>query len=376
MDSLNIDLRDNYLRILFIHGGRVRYSGIVENFSISDEKSARETLLSELRKAGIKRGKVNIIIPSEYLRRRLFHLPLMELTDTKKLIKRELTKEFKGKEFVFGIRRLISPKETREIAQDIVAEYCGVDPVNSIVVFFENCGFRPEIVTSSLEGNLRAFNKFRPETEGNEAVIEIGSNSMEVIVVNNGRPVKYENVLIPPIHEEDIKKEGLPAERVEKMRLFRIVDALYNSLMPYRERSIEEKLSKLWICGIGGLIEGISAAISDGIGVGVDLLDPFGPELENGFVFSAISGVSSIQRGDVYLDLIPEALRYRKTRLIRSSLLAASLSFYLLMIVGGYLILKESISSLRDVYKKEAAVLSARAGKKVLVILIQRVIKR
>lgn len=174
--------------------------------------------------------------------------------------------------------------------------------------------------------------------------------------------------MIPPIHEEDIKKEGLPAERVEKMRLFRIVDALYNSLMPYRERSVEEKLSKLWICGIGGLIEGISAAISDGIGVGVDLLSagggPFGSELENGFVFSAISGVSSIQRGDVYLDLIPEALRYRKTRLIRSSLLAASLSFYLLMIVGGYLILEESISSLRDVYKKEETVLSDRAGKK------------
>ena len=187
MNSLNIDFRGGCLRILVVKDGSVRYSKLVKDFSLTDLKSAKEKLASEIKEAGGKKGKVNIILPSDIVSHKAFQIPAMEFEDAKIFIRRELAKELKGQKFSYGIRRLLTPKKAKTGGQDILTEYVLADDSAKYLDLLKSCGIRPDIMTSSLEGNIHVFNSFRPETDGNEAVLDIGMNLIEIAVFNNGR---------------------------------------------------------------------------------------------------------------------------------------------------------------------------------------------
>ncbi|MCG2721353.1 MAG: hypothetical protein L6290_04970, partial [Thermodesulfovibrionales bacterium] len=92
MNSLNIDFRDGWLRILVVKDGSVKYSKLVKDFSLTDLKSAKEKLASEIKEAGGKKRKVNIILPSDIVSHKAFQIPAMEFADAKIYIKREISK--------------------------------------------------------------------------------------------------------------------------------------------------------------------------------------------------------------------------------------------------------------------------------------------
>lgn len=363
MNSLNIDFRDGCLRILVVKDGSVRYSKLVKDFSLTDLKSAKEKLASEIKEAGGKKRKVNIILPSDIVSHKAFQIPAMEFEDAKIFIRRELSKELKGRKFAYGIRRLLTPKKAKSAGQDILTEYVLAEDSAKYLDLLKGCGIRPDIMTSSLEGNIRLFNRFRPETDGNEAVLDIGMNFIEVALFNNGRLLEYEKLSIPHVRDEKFETKDLPAGQTDKIKIYKIIETLYKFIMASGTDSPEEKLSVLWICGLGSIAEGITASISDGLGINCRLINPFDAEVENGSVFTALKGVSAITGTEQFINLIPEDILAARTKLLKQMLLIASLSFYIILLTGGYVFLNLAEKELKITYEKVKSDQAIRSGK-------------
>lgn len=363
MNSLNIDFRDGCLRILVTKDGSVKYSKLVKNFSLTDLKSAKEKLASEIKEAGGKKRKVNIILPSDIVSHKAFQIPAMEFEDAKIYIKREISKEVKGQIFSYGIRRLLTPKKAKSGGQDILTEYVLADDSAKYLDMLKGCGIRPDIMTSSLEGNIHVFNRFRPETDGNEAVLDIGTNMIEIAVFNNGRLLEYEKLSMPHVHDEKVEGKDFPVEQTDKIRIYRIIDILYKFIMAFGKNFPEEKLSTLWICGIGSTIEGITDSISDGLGINCRFINPFDTEVGDGSAFTALEGISTLSRTDTFINLIPEDILAARTKFLRRLLLAASLSFYIILLTGGYITLNRTENEFKMQYDSVKSDLDVRTAK-------------
>jgi Tfp pilus assembly PilM family ATPase len=365
MSSLNIDFRDGCLRILVIKDGSVKYSKLVKDFSLTDLKSAKEKLASEIKEASWKKGKANVILPSDIVRHKTFQIPAMEFEDAKIFIRREISKELKGQKFAYGIRRLLTPKKAKPGGQNILTEYVLTADVVNYLDLLKSCGISPDIMTSSLEGNIHLFNRFRPETDGNEVIIDIGMNLIEIAVFNNRRLLGYEKLSIPSVHDEKLESKDFPADQTDKIKIYRIIDTLYKFIMASGETSPapEEKLSVLWICGLGSTLGGITDSISDGLGIDCRVINPFDTEVENASALTALKGVSTISRTEPFINLIPEDILAARAKLLRRALLAASLSFYIILLIGGYTILNRTEEDLKIAYEKVKSDQAIRSSK-------------
>jgi hypothetical protein len=360
MNSLNIDFRDGCLRILAAKDGSVKYTKFIKNFSLDDQKTAKETLASAIKDAGGKRGTVHVILPSELITEKTFQIPSMEFGDAKKYIKRELLKETKGDKFVYGIRKLFTPQKAPGDGQHIIAEYVNVAHIGTYLGLLNSCGLSPEIMTSGLEGALHLLNSFRPVTEGNEAVCDIGTNTIEVTVMNNSQLLEYRKIPIPHAHDEKSESEDPAARQTDKIKMYRIVDTLYKFIMAYGQDFPQENLSTLWICGIGSTIEGIADSLSDGLGINCGLIDA---EAGKGNAFSALKGISALKRKDAFINLVPEDFLTAKTQRLKRLLLAASLSFYIILLAGTYIALDHTEKGLKMLYDRVAADQAVRVAK-------------
>ncbi|MEW6110104.1 MAG: PilN domain-containing protein [Nitrospirota bacterium] len=352
MSSLNLDLRDGSLRILFAKDDTVKYSGFVKDFPVKDEKSAAERLSSEIKNARWKRGRVNVILPTDIISHKSYQIPPMDIEDAKKVVRREISRELKAQKFAFGIRRLAKQEKTGAGMQNILAEYAVADDVIKYLSMLKKCGIRPDAMTSGIEGNVQLFQKFRTETDGNEAVLDIGLSSIDIAVFNNGKLVDYDRIQTPYTHDDRRQIQDAGPEQTDKMKIYRVIDALYNFTMAYGKNNPEEKFSMLWICGIGSTAEGITDSISDGLGLNCRLLNPFDAAIENGSAYSALSGVSALSGTEQFLNLIPGDVLEGRAKLLRQGILAASLVFYMILLTGGYTILNRTEKDLRIIYDR------------------------
>ena len=360
MNSLNIDFRDNCLRILAAKDGSVRYTKLIRNFSLDDLKTAKLTLASAIKDAGGKSGAVHVILPSELIIDKTFQIPSMEFGDAKKYIKRELLKETKGDKFVYGIRKLSPPQITPGGRQHIIAEYAHRAHIDTYLDLLNSCGISPDIMTSGLEGALHLFNSFRPVTEGNEAVCDIGTNTIEVTVINNSQLLEYRKIPIPHGHDEKNASEDPSAGQTDKIKMYRIVDTLYKFTMAYEEDFPQEKLAALWVCGIGSTTEGIADSLSAGLGIRCSLIDA---EAGRGNAFSSLKGISALKRKDALINLVPEDLLAAKTQFLKRLLLAASLSFYIALLIGAFIALNHTEKELKILYERVSADQAVRSAK-------------
>ena len=360
MNSLNIDFSDNCLRILAAKNNSVSYTKLIRNFSLDDLKTAKETLSSAIKDAGGKRGTVHVILPSELITDKTFQIPSMEFGDAKKYIKRELLKETKGDKFVYGIRKLFPPQKAPGDGQHIIAEYVHKAHIDTYLDLLNSCGISPDIMTSGLEGALHLFNSFRPVTEGNEAVCDIGTNTIEVTIINNSQLLEYRKIPIPHVQDEKSEGEDPSAGQSDKIKMYRIIDTLYKFLMAYGQDFTQENLSTLWLCGIGSTIEGIADSLSAGLGIKCSLIDA---DAGRGNAFSALKGISALKRKDAFINLIPEDLLAAKTQFLKRLLLAASLSFYIVLLTGAYSALDHTEKGLKILYERVSADQAFRIAK-------------
>jgi hypothetical protein len=354
MSSLNIDFRDGCLRIILTKDSSVKYSKLIKDFSITDERSAKEILVSAIKEYGGKKGRVNIILPCEIVRHRTFQIPLMDIEDAKKVARREISKEFKEQKFVSGIRKLHKKVESGK--QEILTEYVLAADVLKYLNLLKSCGIAPKIITSSLEGNVQLFNKFRPETDGNETVFDIGMNLIEFAVFNNGQLKDYGRLSMPRVYDKKPESINIPSEQTDKIKIFGILDVLYKFIMASGKDSPEEKPSRIWLCGFGSTTEGLVSSISEGLGINASLLITPDMSIEDASAFSALTGVSSISRAEQFINLIPEDILYKRKIFAQRTLLAASLSLYIILLAGGYAVLNHMENDMKTLYEKVKSV--------------------
>lgn len=361
MTSLNIDLRDTCLRILAVKEGNPTYSNLIKDFPLDNEKSATERLASEIKEAGGKKGQVHIILPTGIVNYKTYKTPPLDIEDAQKVVRRELAKELEGQDFSCIIRRIM--KRASAGQQELLIEYVLEADVMKYFNVLRSCRIIPDIMSSSLEGNTRMFNKQRPETDGNEALIDIGTDIIEVSVFNNRDLIMYDRLSLQRAHDERPGDKDVSFEHQDKMKTFKIVETLYQFIMRYSKDFPEEKLSLLWLCGTGSRAEGITNSLSDGLGVETRLIRPFDTDMERGSALSSLAGIATASRDEPFINLMPENILEKKTRMIKRVILAASLSFYIILLAGGSIVLNVLEKDLKQTHEKIVADQALLAGK-------------
>lgn len=344
MNSLNIDFRGENLRVLSAKDGVPKHVLISRNFSISDLKAAKQQLSAAIQDAGGKKGKVHAILPHKILKFGIFQVPAMDIADAEKVVRREISKELGSQDFVLGIRRIIRNQPGK---QDILAEYALRADIQPYLTLLRECGIKPALITTSLEGIISVFKKIRPETEGNEAVLEIGQSFIEILVFNDGKLINYKKVQMPAIDDAKLSSKDLDPAQICKIKMYTIVDALYNFIMETGSGTADEKISRLWISGIGSIEEGTTQCVSEGLGMNSSLLNPFATEVEHASIYTAIAGLSMLTPADQVVNLISAADRDKGKRVIGNTALVIALVFYVILIGGGSIALTRTEKDLR-----------------------------
>ncbi len=348
MTSLTIDFRGSNLRILIMKDKAVHAAKVIRDLPDHFSPVLKDRLSAVLREAGWKKGTVTVILPTGVVKHRVYSLPFMSREDTEKVAERELKRDIADQDIIFGIRQVQISGQEKSSGQDIIAEYALQDDIRKYCDLLKACGLRPEVITSSLEGTTHLFNRFRPETEGIEAVVDIGRDMIELAAFQNTHLSAYERIPISKVSDESDGADDQSSLRADKMKLFRIVDALYNVAVESRQHIPEAKLSRLWICGIGSELEGIADAISGGLGIPAEVLHPSGMDFKESSTFSAVAGASLISRKELFVNLIPDEILHERAIFYKRLLLAASLPVYALLIIGGSFMLNRTENDLQQ----------------------------
>jgi hypothetical protein len=273
----------------------------------------------------------------------------MDRDDTRKVAKREIAKELGGRPFVMGIRKIA---RNRPDKQDILAEYALSSDVQPYLSLMNECGIKPEIVTTSLEGISNLFTRIRPQTEGKEAVLELGRSFIEIMVFNSNVLTNYKKIQMPAVDAEKLTNKDMDQTQICKIKMYTIIDALYNFFMDEGSSAADKKLSRVWIGGLGSVEEGVTECISESLGVSSSILKPFDTAIVNAGIYTSLSGLSSLTKTDDLINLVPYTDRDGKHRSVRRMVLTAALSCYVMMILGGYTVLNRMEQDLKVMQEK------------------------
>ncbi len=354
MNSLNIDFREESLRVLSAKDGALKHVLISRNFSVSDTEKAKQQLSAAIQEAGGKKGKVNVVLPHKIVRFGIFQVPAMDIGDAEKVVRREISKELGTHDFVFGIRRISRNQPGK---QDILAEYALKSDLQVYLSLLKSCGIKPSVVTTSLEGIISAFKKIRPETDGNEAVLEMGQTFIEISVFNDGKLINYKKVQMPAADDAKLSGKDIDPAQIFKMKMYTIVDALYKFMVETGSDTAEEKISRLWISGLGSIEEGTTEVLSESLGVNSTRLNPFDTDVEHASMYTAIAGLSMLtsvytEGADQIVNLIPSDKRDGGKQIVSKTVLIIALALYVILISSGYTVLNRTEKDLKIIKDK------------------------
>lgn len=346
MNSLNIDFRDNALRLLRIQDGKVVAASLTGNFSITDRHSAKDMLLAALSVLSGKHGKVNIILPRDTVNYSIQQVPRAGSDDMSLILRRMIARELSNNDFTFGFREIAEQKKSTGSTQNILLEYVQNKDLADCLELLKECGVKPDIFTSSLEGNIRLFNRTRPETSGNEAIIDIGAGYIEILVVKNGNLMDYEK--LPLLLDFAGAGDESEEDQKSKIKIYKIVDLIFNTITSYIKSSGTEGLSTIWVCGIGSALPGITDAISSGFGITTNLLSGIEDTYNNSASFSALSGVSTQTASGKTTNFIPPSLLQKNKKLVIGGIVAACIAVYLTILIASYFTIQKTENDLRS----------------------------
>ena len=350
VNSLNIDLRDGALKILAVRNGSAIHAGLIRNFPPAEDPSAVGRLSAELVKAGMKKARVNVILPSEIVRYKILQIPRLNTADTLKVIQRELALELPGEPFAFGTRVIHRSSKRVTGVHEVLTEYVLQEDAMRFLEMADAAGVKTGIMTSGLEGNLRLFRRMVPESEECEALIDIGQAFIEIAIMFGGELINYTKLSLTIAEEERTSGEPGATEQTDKIRTYRIIDTLYNSIVASRGDSSETRPSHLWLCGLGALTEGVTNSVADGLGIRTSPLNADIPG-DDKAVFTALAGISDLTSSDEYVDLFPEDVSHAKGRHIKRAVVMALLVCYVLLLAWGYLAINTTESTLDQALK-------------------------
>ncbi len=366
MHSVFLDMRGKALRVLVAEGPSAPYTRLFETFS--PEAGDLPRIMQQVSgDTGMQFDKAHLIVPSEEVTVAKYKIQNMPLPDAEKVIRRKITAEFRIDEPVFHL----TPVDTDKRQRTYLVELVRPDTAQKYAKLLASAKLKVRTITSSFNANIRFFRGEQAEVPETSGIFDIDNEAIEVTVLSHADVIYTERIPLTYPGEEKDHPAGASPERAHKMKLYRIMDAIYKVHLSYRELYPDNAIVRIWICGLRGGAEGVADALREAVDAEIISSDPASP---GDFSFSALFGLSEgVAAGAAVNFITRKSLRKLSERTIRI-LLASAACIALASMIFGYVSYENRYRSERAVLEKAQREHAARqkAGRQVSPYLAYR----
>jgi hypothetical protein len=288
-----------------------------------------------------------------------YKLQKLSLEDARMVVKRRIILEEGIEDPVFHLR----PYGSGGRHQEFIAAIIDPEGLKKYVMRLSGYGIKVKMLSTSFHSNLKAFESIKSDTPQTCAIFEVGADSIEIMVVSPSRIIAYEILPVSP-EEAEGPLEERDIERIQKKRLYGIIDALFKFMISYRENSADTPIERVLLCGLVDNVEKIAGAIEEAIGIQqASLWEPFGEAVPDGAKFTALYGFSLGVSDGTAVNLISAELTGRKRTRISRAAMTVFFCLYIAVLVSVCFIAETR-------YKNSKKILEAEIKEKQALALI------
>lgn len=310
-NPIGLDIGSAYIKAVQLNDTKTGYElalfdmipiqpGVIGDGMIADKTKLTATIKELLKKAGIKRNDAVIGVSghSSVIIKKIT-IPMMTEDELGASIKYEAEQyvpfDINDVEIDFQI---LGPRTEEEGQMDVVlvaVKKAVIKDYHDVVV---QAGLDPVIVDvdSFALSNMYEIN-YGIEERKNIALINVGASTTNINILQNGIPVFTRDSAIGSSHHtEALEREfGIHREDAERLKMGRSVEGispadvqlainsaseeiyaeLYRSFEYFRSSVAEEDIDKIILSGGAALIKGFPEAMTDRLGIDVEVADPF-----------------------------------------------------------------------------------------------------
>lgn len=355
MKNVFFDLREHALRVLVTENEAVAYANYFPKFSLDDEQGAKQVLSEILRDAKVHLDKVHCIMPSEEVSVSMYSIPLMSFADAEKVIKRKLIKETGVAAPIFHI---VATGPGGGEKQMFIVETIKYEAIERYVSFFRNKNVIIKTISTALHSNLKATKKLGSDSTQTVAILDIGNDIIEITVLDQGHVVSYGKASILPIDVDKELQNGKTLERIQKMRVYRVTESVFNAYSDYKKDFPNTPVHTIWTCGTGGALPGLPEALSESLNlIAAPLnMNTFSTTIPDSHQYSALHGLALAMLDGSAVNYLP----WKMTRRRLPSYLSGNAAMTTIALAYG-LILITTVSIIEIRYNSARRLLSDQA---------------
>ncbi|MGC2063019.1 MAG: hypothetical protein WA610_08570 [Thermodesulfovibrionales bacterium] len=328
MSDLYLDFRGKALRILVAEGPPAPYTRTFEAFS-ADAGEFKRVVQQVSGDTNIQFDKAHLIIPSEEVTVSKYKIQNMPLDDAEKVIRRKIISEFRIEEPVFHLTPVDADKRQRTYRVELVRP----EVVQKYIKLLSAAKLKIRTMTSSFNANIRFFRGSRTEIPETSGIFDIDNDAIEATILSRADVIYAERIPLTYPGEEKEHAGSAPPERAKKMKLYRIMDAIYKVHLSYRELYPDNAIQKIWICGLRGGSAGVADALREAVDAEIISGDSSVPV---GYAFAALVGLSEgITDGTAVNFITRKSLRQLSDRTIRI-IMAIAACIAIVCMISGY----------------------------------------
>lgn len=354
------------MRVLVTEGVTSPYARTFESFT-PDPVGLAQALQQVVADTRLQFDRAHLIIPSEEVTVSRYKIPTMPLADAEKVVRRKLAVEFSLDDPVFHLTPLDMDKRQRTYMVELVK----ADVIQRYVKLLSVARLKIKTVTSSFNANIRCFRGASPEVPETSAVFDIDNEAIEVTVLSHAEVIYAERIPLTYPGEDQERSGEASADRVQKMKLYRIMDAIYKVHLSYQELYPDNAVQKIWLCGLRGGAEGVSDALRQAMDAEIVSGDDSRPE---GYAYTALFGLSEGLADNRAINFATKkSLRQINEKTVRL-LTTLAVSMTLISMLCGYVVYENKYIKERTLLEKAEQEQKARhrAGRPVSPYLLYR----
>ena len=256
MSNVFFDIRGKSLKVLITDGQTVKYAKVFASFSLEDRGAAQTIFRQITDESGVEADTVQLIPPAGEVKIKIYRLQKMSLDDARKIIKRKIMIE----EGIEGPVFHLMSRDSGVRHQDFIAAMVDPEGLKKYIMLLSGYGIKVKTLSTSFHANLKAFEGLKNDMPQPSAIFDIGTYSIEILVVAPSHIITYEILPISTGEAEEALEKG-DIERIRKKRLYGIIDALYKFMISYREKYADLPIEKVLWCGTADNAEKIAGQL-------------------------------------------------------------------------------------------------------------------
>jgi hypothetical protein len=252
----------------------------------------------------------------------------MSLADATKVIRRRLIKDTGVQSPLFNA----IPMGMSGDKQSYIVESIKREALERYVGFFRSRKISIKTITTALPSNLRALKKLDRDPSAAIALLDIGNDLIEMTMLSD-HVISYGKSAILHLDVEKELQSGKTPERIQKMRIYRIVESVYNAQSDYKKDYPHDPIRKIWVCGTGGSLEGVREALTESMNVEANSLNIFKEAVSDGFQYTALHGLALGLLDGTAVNYLPREMTRPAFAPSRAAVIVAACVYGLLFVV-------------------------------------------